>query len=220
MKKILKVLLVILFVYILFLFLESKFFFIRDVKINSDTKLINEDIINSLKKLKGESIFSYNYSIIENELLNDIRIESVNIYPKYPDIVNVDISLRKAIGLIYFNEEFYFIDRNLNIFAYYNEIDGKELPIINLPNNEDLKLVEELKLILKEISSSKLYSKISEIYKEEDKYVAILLDGTKIYTNEEVTTKKYDISNQIYEDEIKKNELEYIELRFKDVVVK
>lgn len=218
MKKLLNALIFVLIIYISFIFIESKFFLVREININGDVSLIQKDIIDKIMLIKNKSIFSYNFSMLENEISNDIRVDYVDIKKKLPDKIEIEIKLREAIGIVEINDKFYFIDKNLNVFSYYEELKEKKLPIINI--NDDEKEIEVLKLILNELTKSKIYSQISEIYKGEESYELILLDGVKIYTSEDVTTFKYDKAFEIYESEKKIYNLEYLELRYKDIAVK
>ncbi|SQA14780.1 Uncharacterised protein [Streptobacillus moniliformis] len=51
-------------------------------------------------------------------------------------------------------------------------------------------------------------------------FVLTLLDGTNVYTNKDIKSKKYELAYKVYSEEIKENDLEYVDVRFKDIVVK
>ncbi|CAM3125122.1 FtsQ-type POTRA domain-containing protein [Streptobacillus felis] len=213
---IIKLLLLISFVYVIFLFIESDFFLVKKVNVEGNISLVKEDISSKFDKLKGEKIFSLDLSEMRNRLEEDVRIESVNISRKFPDTINVNIEERIPIGIISKNNKYYYIDKNLNIFAYYKEVKEDNLPIIDLKEEN----VEDIKELLSNVLNTKIYNIISEIYQEKDMYVLTLLDGTDVYTYKEIDSKKYEIAYNIYIEEIKENHLEYIDLRFKDIAVK
>ena len=100
---------------------------------------------------------------------------------------------------MYINNQYIYIDENLNPFAYYSEIKDKEIPIIFLEKNDE----ENVKLLLSNVSKSKIYPFISEIYAIKD-----------------VETNKYDLGYKIYTKEKENKNLEYLELRFRDIAVK
>lgn len=104
----------------------------------------------------------------------------------------------------------------MNIFAYYNEIKDDNLPIIEI-NEEKF---DDLKELLSNILGTKLYHLISEIYSRKEMFVLTLLDGTNVYTNKDIKSKKYELAYKVYSEEIKENDLEYVDVRFKDIVVK
>lgn len=67
---------------------------------------------------------------------------------------------------------------------------------------------------------TEFYHRISDIYNIDTYFKITLDDGVNIYTNEDVNLKKYNIAYKIYLDEKKNKDLEYIDLRFKDIAVK
>ncbi|WP_156300351.1 cell division protein FtsQ/DivIB [Streptobacillus canis] len=213
---IIKLLLLISFVYVIFLFIESDFFLVKNVNVEGNISLIKEDISSKFDNLKGQSLFSLDLSEMRNRLEEDVRIERVDISRKFPDTININIEERIPIGIISKNYKYYYIDRNLNIFAYYKEVKEDNLPIIEIKEEE----VEDLKELLSNILDTKLYHLISEIYSTKEMYVLTLLDGTNVFTYKDIESKKYELAYKVYSEEIKENYLEYIDLRFKDIAVK
>ena len=205
-----------MFVYILFIFMGTNFFEIKNITITGNNNLIKNDIIKYLYNLKGQSIFNISTNQLSADILNDVRVRDVEISRSFPDTLRIKINEKKPLGIMYINNQYIYIDENLNPFAYYSEIKDKEIPIIFLEKNDE----ENVKLLLSNISKSKIYPFISEIYAIKDGYTLTLLDGTDVYTDKDVETNKYDLGYKIYTKEKENKNLEYLELRFRDIAVK
>ncbi|WP_064615402.1 cell division protein FtsQ/DivIB [Streptobacillus moniliformis] len=211
-----RLLLLIAFVYVVFLFIESDFFLIKNVNVEGNIYSVKEDIASKFDKLKGQSLFLLDLSQMRNKIEEDVRIDRVDISREFPDTININVIEKVPIGIINKNHKYYYIDKNLNIFAYYNEIKDDNLPIIEI-NEEKF---DDLKELLSNILGTKLYHLISEIYSRKEMFVLTLLDGTNVYTNKDIKSKKYELAYKVYSEEIKENDLEYVDVRFKDIVVK
>lgn len=185
-KKLLKLFFLILLIWGLFEFLESDFFLIRKVNVVSENILIKEDILDKMSNLRKKSMIFVSAKKIRNILRTDVRIEEAKVIKKYPDTINIDIKETMPIALVQEKDRYFYINKNFNIFAHYEEIKDDILPIINLPNEENM---NEFKLILEQVYKSKMYNIISEIYEKDKKYFFILIDGTIVYTNQEVKEK-------------------------------
>lgn len=205
-----------MFVYILFIFMGTNFFEIKNITITGNNDLIKNDIVKYLYKLKGQSIFNISTNQLSADILNDVRVRDVEISRSFPDTLRIKINEKKPLGIMYINNQYIYIDENLNPFAYYSEIKDKEIPIIFLEKNDE----ENVKLLLSNVSKSKIYPFISEIYAIKDGYTLTLLDGTDVYTDKDVETNKYDLGYKIYTKEKENKNLEYLELRFRDIAVK
>ena len=193
-----------MFVYILFIFMGTNFFEIKNITITGNNDLIKNDIVKYLYKLKGQSIFNISTNQLSADILNDVRGRDVEISRSFPDTLRIKINEKKPLGIMYINNQYIYIDENLNPFAYYSEIKDKE----------------NVKLLLSNVSKSKIYPFISEIYAIKDGYTLTLLDGTDVYTDKDVETNKYDLGYKIYTKEKENKNLEYLELRFRDIAVK
>ena len=205
-----------MFVYILFIFMGTKFFEIKNVTITGNNDLIKNDIVKHLYNLKGQSIFNISTNELSSDLLNDVRVKDVLISRSFPDTLKIKIDQRKPLGIIYRNDQYIYVDENLNPFAYYSEIKDVELPILFLEEKDE----ENFKVLLSNLSKSKIYPLVSEVYSMKDGYTLTLLDGTDVYTDKDVDTNKYELGYKIYTQEKETKNLEYLELRFRDIAVK
>ena len=205
-----------MFVYILFIFMGTKFFEIKNVTITGNNDLIKNDIVKHLYNLKGQSIFNISTNELSSDLLNDVRVKDVLISRSFPDTLKIKIDQRKPLGIIYRNDQYIYVDENLNPCAYYSEIKDVELPILFLEEKDE----ENFKVLLSNLSKSKIYPLVSEVYSMKDGYTLTLLDGTDVYTDKDVDTNKYELGYKIYTKEKETKNLEYLELRFRDIAVK
>ncbi len=205
-----------MFVYILFIFMGTKFFEIKNVTITGNNDLIKNDIVKHLYNLKGQSIFNISTNELSSDLLNDVRVKDVLISRSFPDTLKIKIDQRTPLGIIYRNDQYIYVDENLNPFAYYSEIKDVELPILFLEEKDE----ENFKVLLSNLSKSKIYPLVSEVYSMKDGYTLTLLDGTDVYTDKDVDTNKYELGYKIYTKEKETKNLEYLELRFRDIAVK
>lgn len=217
MKNIVRLFFLILFVYCAFLFIESDFFIVKNIQIEGNYNLVKDDIVKKLDNIKGDSLFYINASRLEGIIEDDIRVESAKISRKFPDTIKIKIEERKPIAIVYSNGNYFYVDEGLNLFALYKEIKDTGVPIINIPKEDE---IEEFKSMLKTLRDTQFYNTISEIYKGDKMYILTLLDGTNIYIDKNVSLKKYNIAYKIYVDESVNKDIEYIDLRFKDIIVK
>lgn len=217
MKRIIRIFFLIILVYCVFLFVESNFFIIKNIEVIGEYTLVKKDIVEKFENIKGTSLFYINTGRLQGFIEDDVRINSAKISRKFPDTLQIEIEERKPVAIVYYNGNYFYVDIELNIFALYKEIKDSQIPIINLPKEEE---IEEFKNILRNIKDTKLYNNISEIYKKEKIYILTLLSGTEVYVDKEVSSKKYDLAYKIYVSESKDKNLEYMDLRFKDIVVK
>ena len=217
MKNIVRLFFLILFVYCAFLFIESDFFIVKNIQIEGNYNLVKDDIVKKLDNIKGDSLFYINASRLEGIIEDDIRVESAKISRKFPDTIKIKIEERKPIAIVYSNGTYFYVDEGLNLFALYKEIKDTGVPIINIPKEDE---IEEFKSMLKTLRDTQFYNTISEIYKGDKMYILTLLDGTNVYIDKNVSLKKYNIAYKIYVDESVNKDIEYIDLRFKDIIVK
>ena len=65
-----------------------------------------------------------------------------------------------------------------------------------------------------------MYNITSEIAKEDNHYILILDTGVKVLFNKDIKKDKFNKAFKIYNAEMKINNLEYMDLRFKYINVK
>lgn len=201
---------------IIFKFCESEFFYVTKIEITGANELIQQDITSKIDKFKGISIFYVNNKDLSEKIIEDIRIEKVNISKKYPRTLNIEIVTRKPIAFTIINDKFYSVDKNLNVFGKFVEVINRNIPVIRF----DDETKDEFIKILKEFIPSDMYNITSEITKEDNHYILILDSGVKVLFNNDIKKNKFNKAFKIYNEEMKINSLEYIDLRFEYINVK
>ena len=201
---------------IIFKFCESEFFYITKIEIIGANELIHQDITSKIDKFKSTSIFYVNEKDLSSKIIEDIRVEKVRISRKYPRTLNIEIVTRKPIAFTIINDKFYSVDKNLNVFGKFIEVINRSIPIIRF----DDKTKNEFIKILKEFIPSDMYNITSEIAKEGNHYILILDSGVKVLFNNDIKKNKFNKAFKIYNEEMKINSLEYMDLRFEYINVK
>lgn len=196
--------------------MDTNLFNINEISYSTDNKAVYEDILKNIESYKGKSIFTVNTAILEQSILKDVRIKSVNIKKNYPDKLIVDIEPRKAYGYIRQGSKYYLLDENLNIFGKFGENQNMNIPVVQYENNDKINISK----ILQELSKSKFYNISSELMKKDNYYRIILTSGVNLYVNESITTKKLNQAFKVYQKEMEVNDLEYMDLRFETINVK
>lgn len=181
--------------------------------------MIKSDITNKIEKLKETNIVYIDTWKIEKLLKQDARIKNVSIRKVYPS--RVEINLEERVPYVYVKKgnDIFLSDEQLNIFGYIFESETKNIPVVIYDENEEVK--KDLKIIISKIKNKDLYDMISEIRKSDKEYRIILVDGIEIITDTLVSVDKYDNAYRLYIQKLKNNqEINYMDIRFKDVNVK
>lgn len=198
-------------------FVYSNNFIISNVQIKGDVFLTKECIENKIKDLKGKNYWFIDTKLIEDKLEDDIRIKDISIDKIIPDTVEIIIEERKPYVFIQTDEKLYVCDEFGKIYAYRQEYEKIDLPILQLSSLDNKK---DLLSILDKVEKD-MFNEISELYEANKIFYIILNDGVEIKTNKEVIKEKYSIGFKLYKKFKEKNEIiEYIDLRFEDYIVK
>ena len=184
-------------------------------------------IIPSEKSEKTYNQYTYSGNEIKEFLQKDVRVEDVTITKKSLGEISIDVKEKDLSYYAVIGKNIYLVDKAGEIFAYLNEKDVEEVPFI-VANSEDE--IKEITEFLNELSDLAIFKKISQIYKINNKeFVIILTDGVKIKTNrieendevnKEKQNKRYLIAQQLYFNMSKERNIDYIDLRFNDYIIK
>lgn len=205
-------------IYIVPAFLRSDYFNITQINIEDNTKMLEAELTNISEKIYNKNSIYTNYNEIENFLNNDIRISESKIDLVGLGKININISGKELKYYAIIKNNIYLVDNYGDIFGYLNENKKEKLLFILAKDKEEVKeIVELVKLFPKTI----FYDYISQVYKEnKNKYVFVLIDGSRLITNTEVDKKKYKIAEIIYFEMKNNKKMEYIDLRFDDYIIK
>ncbi|WP_369716245.1 cell division protein FtsQ/DivIB [Leptotrichia sp. HSP-536] len=198
-------------------FIDTDYFKVQDVFIDGVPKLLKQDIVAQLEQMKGKNIVYINTNEIENVIKKDIRVKKVSIKKLFPSKIEVVLEEREPYVYVKKGDETLLADKDLNIYGDILEDPSKNIPVIDYTNDESL---NGIKIILSKIKNKDFYAMISEIRQSEKNYEILLTNNVKIITETLVTEKKYDDAYKLYEKIKKENPVNYMDLRFRDIVVK
>ncbi|TDT69860.1 cell division protein FtsQ [Hypnocyclicus thermotrophus] len=216
-KKFIPIFILFIIFYNIYFFYNSDYFLIKDIQIMGKNELLKNDIIEKLDILKSKNIWKIDIEKLKELILKDVRIEKLDIKRKIPDKLIFEIEEKKPFIYVEYKGRILVSDKNGIIFSIYKEISNEDLAIIKLTNLEDLK---EYISILNKLEG-KYLELISELYKKENYYIIYLRDGIKIKTDIDVEKKKYSLAFKLYNHLKNKKEIdEYLDIRFKDFIVK
>ena len=198
-------------------FIDTDYFKVQDVFIDGVPKLLKQDIAAQLEQMKGKNIVYINTNKIENFIKNDIRVKKVSIKKLFPSKIEVVLEEREPYVYVKKGEETLLADKDLNIYGDILEDPSRNIPVIDYTSDESL---NGIKTILSKIKNKDFYAMISEIRQSEKNYEILLTNNVKIITDTLVTEKKYNDAYKLYEKIKKEKAITYMDLRFKDIVVK
>lgn len=222
MKKIAKVLLIFVFFWYGYNNLESfkkkSLFDIKKIDIQVENKKLLEGLLVSLEDIKNHNIWELDKKKLKKDLLKDVRIKDVEIKKQIPNILSIKIKEKVPYVYIKYNNIIYIADKNGIIYGYMNETKKNNMPLLQIKQKSD---IQELLEIMGKI---RFIDEISQIYIIPNGVVVRTNSGLKIITNKNVKEEKYLIAKKLYnqlesEEKFEKN-IDYIDIRFKDYVVK
>lgn len=200
-------------------FLKSSYFYVKEISLENELFLLDNTYHDNFAKFKGKNIWQLDFLNIENSLKKDVRIKNISVKKILPNRLNITLEEEKIFAKTKYANNMYFTNENGEIFAYNKEIDNSDLILIDIDNVNEL---ESLVKIIEEIYKTNGEKLVSEVYYDKEGIIIVMLvDGTKIKTDKLVDWKKYNIAFVLYQDLIeKKDNIEYIDIRFSDFIVK
>jgi cell division protein FtsQ len=215
MKKILKIIfLVILCWYTYISYIEFKkkpLFDITKVTIKTKDEKLLKNLIDSLSEYRGKNILEIDENKLSNEIKKDIRINKVIIKKQIPDILSIELEVKKPAVYVEYEGKVYIADKSGIIYGYMNETKRYNMPLFRIDKERDIKEFIE---IMEEIN---FRDEISQIYRIKNGLVVIMNSGLKIITDSNVEPKRYKVIKKLIH---KEEGIEYIDLRFKDYIIK
>ena len=226
---------------IFYLIFLSPFFQIREIKISGaasfNEKVSNEEIQAIIEKKINQrilffpikNIFLANLNQMQEEILKEFpQIAQVNLKRKFFHVLEIKIEERKPIAIFYFEEVYFFIDKEGVIFEEISKNEFTFFKIKNLILKEKPKLGESV--IEKESVSKilKIASESENLKVSPKEFVIVSDDKIDVKTQEDweiyfdpqkdldwqFAKLKVDLENVIPPE--KRKDLEYIDLRFGD----
>ena len=188
------------------------------VKININVKNLEliDDLIKDIENLKGKNMFSIDKNKIKNKILKDVRIKDITIKTQMPDTLIFNIDEVEPFVYVEYKGKIYISDESGKIYGYINESKKYNMPLFQIEDEEE---IEKYIKIMEKISFK---DEISQIYKVDNGIVVTTNIGLKIITDIDINKVKYEGARKLYDklnNQSKKN-IEYIDLRFEDYVIK
>ncbi|ERK55017.1 cell division protein FtsQ/DivIB [Leptotrichia sp. oral taxon 879] len=198
-------------------FIDTDYFKVQEVLVNSDSKLLKQDIIVQLEQMKGKNIVYLNTNEIESLIKKDVRVKKISVKKLFPSKIEVTLEEKQPYVYVKKGNETLLADKDLVIYGDILEDPSKNIPVIEYTNDESLNAI---KTILSKIKNKDFYAMISEIRQSEKNYEILLINNVKIITDTQVTDKKYEDAYKLYERIKKERPVTSMDLRFIDIVVK
>lgn len=198
-------------------FKNREFFNISKVQISEVSPNLKSDLEKIKTEILGKNINDLNLEGLEKKLLKDVRIKKAIVSKQNLNEITIDVIEKDSNYYAQHNSRIYTMDEEGTIFGKLDEYPKKSMPILVL---KDAKEKEYLLEIMEKLKELDLKDEVSQLYAENKNLIYIILrDGTKIKTEPEVSKKKYEITMNLYKELIKAKVIDYIDIRFTDIVV-
>ncbi|MBM6875204.1 cell division protein FtsQ/DivIB [Fusobacterium mortiferum] len=222
MKFTIRLVFVFLFSWMLYLipckFLTLDFFKIKEIKVESNSKILSSELTEMTKIIYNSNIWTIDLESLEKYLKKDVRIEDVKIKVLSLGKLEIDVKVKEVAYYLQTKDRVFLIDSNGDIFGYLKEQQEKDTYFLVVKDFDD---IEKLLELSKRLDETLLKVLISQIYIRDYSCIEIvLLDGTIIKTNLEVEDEKYKVLETLYNELAKIKKIEYIDIRFNDFIVK
>lgn len=199
-------------------FKNREFFNISKVEISEVSPNLKSDLEKIKAEILGKNINNLNLEGLKQKLLKDVRVKKASVSKQNINEITIDVIEKDSRYYAQHNSRIYTMDEEGIIFGKLDEYPKKSMPILVL---KDAKEKEDLLVVMKKLKELDLKDEVSQLYAENKNLIYIVLrDGTKIKTEPEVSKKKYEITTNLYKELIKAKEIDYIDIRFTDIVIK
>ena len=108
----------------------SPLFTLQRVTLHGNTYLSEEDILTSGRLHKGEPLFQLETDAVTQNLMKDLRIESVIVRRKLPDTLDVELKERMPVATVACEYGYLDLDRQGKVIASYKNLRKMPIPLI------------------------------------------------------------------------------------------
>lgn len=200
-------------------------FNLTDIEVKGVARLSRNEIIEKAGLALGTNIFSLKISVVEKNIKKNAFIQAARVERKWPSTLVINIVEREPLARIIEGEREYLIDKENKIIQ--NQMSQPmTLPLITGININDQRLPELTNFLAKIRKESKdLFSQaVGLCFESGIGFILELNNGSKLYWGELEPNKiaeKLTRFNLVASDlRSRAMRTEYIDLRFKNVVVK
>lgn len=199
-------------------FLKLDFFKIKRVNIKGEPKLLLRELAELGKTTYNKNIWDLDFKSIEDALKKDVRVKDASIKNNALGELTISVEEKELYYYAQIKDKIYLVDSEGIVFGTFNEKEKKDIPLISVNKEEDIKSLLNVLVLMDDYILKEL---VSQIYiKDKNCIEIILVDGTILKTNEEIKREKYKVVETLYSELIKSKKVEYIDLRFNDFIVK
>lgn len=200
----------------------SPIFNIKDIQVLNNEQVSSETVISLSELKKEENLFRFNKSKVIKKIKENAYIESVKVYRKVPNIVQIQVEERihnYSVDFLgkyaYINSQGYILeiaeDSKQKIILHGIKTSEEQVVERNRLNNEDLEKLEDVIKIMNAAKEYNLDSKITTIDIEDKDQYSIYLEeeGKKAYlgNNTNLTNKMLYINAIIEQEKGKEGEI-------------
>lgn len=185
-----KIIIVVLLVIAIIVFLCSSFFNIKEINVENNEVVSNDEIISLSQLDNTKNIFAINKVLIKNNIKQNSYIEDVTISRKLPNKIFLNILERKVKYMIQLGDAYIYINNQGYILDISNE--KKEEPILlgiktdvsqlkkgNRLISEDLKKLDIVNRIYEVSNNNEIKALISKIDISDSKNYTLHLESEK-----------------------------------------
>lgn len=200
-------------------FLKTEIFAIEEIDLEGDVDIMSKELEKMVNLLEGEYIWDVDTLKLEEILEDDIRVKKAQVKKEIPNKLKIEIQSKTPKYYVLYKKKMYSLDEERKIFSYLEEFSRRDYPILSVKTLEE---IEELLIILERIKGKQFLDQVSQLYIEDKNCIKIiLLDGTTVKTQTNVSEEKYNLLARLYSRLKSDGEsLEYIDIRFGDYIVK
>ena len=199
-------------------FLKLDFFKIKRVNIKGEPKLLLRELTELGKTTYNKNIWDLDFKSIEDILKKDVRVKNASVENNALGELTIIVEEKELFYYAQIKDKIYLVDSEGVVFGTFNEKEKKDIPLISVNKEEDIKSLLNVLVLMDDYILKEL---VSQIYiKDKNCIEIILVDGTILKTNEEIKREKYKVVETLYSELIKSKKVEYIDLRFNDFIVK
>ncbi|MDU2067206.1 MAG: FtsQ-type POTRA domain-containing protein, partial [Sporomusaceae bacterium] len=129
-RRVVAVLMLILFLIAAYLFVNSAYFMIGEVKVTGNKYMTSDEILSVAGIPEKSNIFRLNVANVQDRLTKDLRIASVNISRSFPSTLVLEVSERQPYAYIATNYGFVEVDKEGMVLAASRTLKNMNVPII------------------------------------------------------------------------------------------
>lgn len=212
------------------LFINSSFFSIGSVIVSGNKYVTTEDIYRIAEIPDKINIFRLHTSEIRNRLMNDLRIESVEVLRRFPSTIEITVKERHPVAYLANGYGFIEVDRQGIILAAHKSLKQVNVPMITGTRIENGYVGDKvdnptIKNILQYLAAldEETLSLLSEInIKSPEQIVIYTVNSVQIRVGKcDRLEEKAKLTQDILkESKDKKLYIDYIDLTFASPVIK